>query len=82
MNNSRPFSKSKSEEEEEEKKLFCWSLQLRRRRWTINKLVGKLIRERERDGGQVGKQPGNGKVVIFLNGLSVMRLGQCGLTWH
>lgn len=48
MNNSPPFSKSKSEEEEEEKKLFCWSLQPRRGRWTINKLVWKLIRERER----------------------------------
>lgn len=55
-----------------------------RRRWTINKLVWKLIREREResDGGQARKQPGNGKVVISLNGLSVRRLGRRGLTWH
>lgn len=52
------------------------------RRWTINKLVWKLIRERESDGGQARKQPGNGKVVISLNGVSVRRLGRRGLTWH
>lgn len=44
-----------------------------------------------RDGGREGgilrgragwKVAQNGQVVIFLNGMSVMRFGQRGLTWH
>lgn len=33
-------------------------------------------------GGAGGKATQSRQLVIFLNGLSVMRFGQRGLTWH